>query len=188
MKTFLVCVILFIGYGALFYVVYSLYSFMKGRVGQFAPYVPSVGTSKNIMLDIARKRLAESDKSLTVVDLGSGTGSLLIPLAKEFPQHTFVGIEWDCIPLFVAMFYSRKLKNTHWHKQNFMTYSCCDADIVFCYLLKTMQDSVGLKLSHEIKNDCIVITELYPVNHLKLIQDYKPKLNVGIPVYKMKKK
>lgn len=187
MKTLLVFAILLVGYGALFYVFYSIYSLLKGRFGQFAPYVPSVGKSKQTMLDIARKQLAESDKPLTVVDLGSGTGSLLIPLAKEFPQHTFIGIEWDFIPLMVAMFHSRKLKNTHWSKQNFMTYSCQEADIVFCYLLKTMQESIGLKLSREIKNDCLVITELYPVNHLKLIKAYKPKLNVGIPVYKMKK-
>ena len=82
MKTFLICVILLIGYGALFYVIYSIYSLLKGRFGKFAPYVPSVGKSKSTMLDIARKHLLEADKSLTVIDLGSGTGSLLIPLAK----------------------------------------------------------------------------------------------------------
>lgn len=187
MKIFFVCVILLIGYSALFYVIHSIYSLLKGGFGKFAPFVPSVGTSKNTMLDIARKQLRKSNKSLTVIDLGSGTGSLLIPLAKEFPQHRFVGIEWDFIPLVFAKFYSHKLKNIYWYKQNFMTYSCSDADIVFCYLLKTMQERVGLKLSQEIKKECIVITELYPVNHLKLIKTHKPKLNIGIPVYEMKK-
>ena len=187
MKIFLICVILLVGYGARFYVIFSIFSFLKCGWGKFAPYVPSVGKSKETVLNITRKRLLESEKPLTIVDLGSGTGSLLIPLAKEFPEHRFVGIEWDCVPLIVAMFKSRKLKNVQWHKQNFMQYSCSDADVVFCYLLKTMRDPLGLKLSKEIKNDCIVITELYSLNHLKVIKVYKPALNVGIPVFKMKR-
>lgn len=187
MKTFFIYVILLIGYSALFYVIYSIYSLLKCQMGQFAPYVPSVGISKNKMLNIARKQLQASKKPLTVVDLGSGTGSLLIPLAKEFPQHRFVGIEWDFIPFTIAKFYSRKLKNIQWYKQNFMSYSCSQSDIIFCYPLKSMQEMLGLKLSHEIKKECTLITELYPVNHLRLIKTHKPQLNIGIPVYEMKK-
>ncbi len=186
MKYF-VFLILLIGYGALFYVFYSLYSLLKGRFGVFAPYVPSVGKSKKNMLDLARAELLQAEKQMTVIDLGSGSGSLLLPLAKEFPNHRFIGIEYDWILILVSLFRSRKLKNIEWHKQNFMNYSCEKADIVFCYLLKTMQERVGLKLSREISDSCVVITELYPVNHLRLVKTIKPALNLGIPVYKMRK-
>ena len=50
-----------------------------------------------------------------------------------------------------------------------------------------MQERVGLKLSREISDSCIVITELYPVNHLRLVKTVKPAFNLGIPVYKMRK-
>ena len=53
MKTFFICIVLLIGYSALFYIIHSIYSLLKGSFGKFAPYVPSVGTSKNTMLDIA---------------------------------------------------------------------------------------------------------------------------------------
>lgn len=185
--TVFVLIILCIGYGALFYVIYSIYSLLKGKFGVFAPYVPSVGKAKGIMLDLARQELTAAKNQLTVVDLGSGTGTLLLPLAKEFPQHKFIGIEYDWMPLSVAFIRGRKLKNIEWHKQNFMDYPLDNADIVFCYLLKTMQERVGLKLDREIKNSCTVITELYPVNHLQTVQSFKPKLNLGVPVYKMKK-
>lgn len=187
MKTFILLFALLIGYSALFYVIYSIYSLFKGRVGKFAPYMPSVGPSKKKMLDWAREQLQTATHPLTIIDLGSGTGSLLIPLARAFPQHHFVGLEWDFIPLSIARLKSFHLRNMEWRKQNFMTYSCAEADIVFCYILKTMQELIGKKLSEEIKPDCLVISELYPVNHLKQIEAHKPSLGVGIPVYKLQK-
>ncbi len=186
MKYF-IFLILLIGYGALLYIFYSVYSLLKGRFGMFAPFVPSMGKSKKHMLDLAREELEKADKQMTVIDLGSGSGSLLLPLAREFPEHHFIGIEYDWILILLSLFRARKLKNIEWHKQNFMNYSCEKADIVFCYLLKTMQERVGLKLSREISDSCVVITELYPVNHLHLVKAIKPTLNLGIPVYKMRK-
>ncbi len=187
MTTFIVIIFLIIGYGAIFYVLHAIYSFVKGKCGKFAPYVPSVGESKEYMLGWARKKLLEAEEQMTVIDLGSGSGTLLIPLAKEFPQHRFVGLEWDGIPLLMAMLRSVRLKNVEWHKQDFMTYSCADADIVFCYILKTMRERVGKKLAREIKQDCMVISELYQVTDLKLIETHKPKFGLGIPVFKLRK-
>ena len=183
-----VIIILCIGYGAIFYLIHAIYSFIKGKCGQFAPYVPSVGESKAQMLDWARQKLQSASQSLTVVDLGSGTGSLLIPLAREFPQHRFIGLEWDSVPLLIAILKSLHLKNIEWHHQNFMDCSYAEADIIFCYILKTMRERIGKKLSQEIKSDCLVISELYPVSELKLIDSHKPKLGIGIPVYRFQKK
>lgn len=187
MKTFILLFVLLAGYSAFFYIIYSIYSLSKGRFGKFAPYMPSVGPSKKKILDWARERLQTTQEQLTIIDLGSGTGSLLIPLARAFPQHRFVGLEWDFIPLNLARLKSVRLRNIEWRKQNFMTYSCTEADIVFCYILKAMQEFIGQKLSEEIKPDCLVISELYPINHLKEIEVHKPFLGIGIPVYKLQK-
>ncbi len=187
MAAFIVILMLIIGYCALFYLLHALYSLAKGKFGQFAPYVPSIGASKEQMLAWARQKLLSATEEMTVIDLGSGSGSLLIPLAKEFPQHRFVGLEWDSVPLLLAMIKSFRLKNIEWHRQDFMTYSCANADIVFCYILKTMRERVGKKLAREIKSDCTVISELYQVTELKLIEAHKPKFGIGIPVFKLRK-
>ncbi len=187
MAAIIIVIMLVIGYGALFYLLHALYSLAKGKFGQFAPYVPSVGSSKAQMLNWARQKLQSATEQMTVIDLGSGSGSLLIPLAKEFPQHRFIGLEWDSVPLLLAMIKSFRLRNIEWHRQDFMTYSCADADIVFCYILKTMRERVGKKLAREIKSDCMVISELYQVTDLKLIETHRPKLGLGISVFKLRK-
>lgn len=184
---YFIFIVLLIGYTALIYVIYSIYSLLKGRFGVFAPYVPSVGKSKKNMLNMAREELKKAEKPLTVIDLGSGTGSLLLPLAKEFPEHRFIGLEYDWILILISLFRSRNLKNIEWRKQNFMTYDCSNADIVFCYLLKTMQERVGLKLSRELSDSAVVITELYPISHFRIVKSLKAAFNLGIPVYKLRK-
>lgn len=188
MSLFFIILILCIGYGAIFFLLHAIYSFIKGKCGQFAPFVPSVGESKKQTLEWARQKLLSADHPLTVVDLGSGTGSLLIPLAREFPQHRFIGLEWDSILLLFALIKSFRLRNIEWHRQNFMDYSCAHADIIFCYIIKTMRERIGKKLAREIKSDCIVISELYSLSELKQLEKHTPKLGIGIPVYKFGKK
>lgn len=46
------------------------------------------------MIDYVSELFNKSSKLLIVVDLGCGWGSLISELAKNFPKHTFVGIEW----------------------------------------------------------------------------------------------
>ncbi len=186
MKLFFLIFILLIGYAGIFFVVHALYSFCKCGCGQFAPYVPSVGKAKECMLSCAREKLKQAHSSMTVVDMGSGTGTLLIPLAKEFPQHRFIGLEWDRIPYLFARYKSRDLKNIQWHCENFMTYSCREADVIFCYILKTAQNRVGRKLANEIKSDCLVISELFTLPQLEEIQQFKT--GIGVPVYLFRRK
>ena len=186
MKLFCLILILLIGYTALFFVIYALYSFLKCGCGRFAPYVPSVGKAKDCMLACARKKLQNASMPITIIDMGSGTGSLLIPLAREFPQHHFIGLEWDKVPYLIARFKSKKLQNIQWRCENFMNYPCQTADIIFCYILKSAQNRVGQKLANEIKDDCLVISELFTLPQLEQFKQYKT--TIGVPVYLFRKK
>lgn len=47
---------------------------------------------------------------MTVLDPGCGSGGLIIKLAKEFPEHKFIGIEWSKFASKVATFKTRKRK------------------------------------------------------------------------------
>lgn len=182
MRLFICIVFLIIGYGAFFFVLHAFFSLVRGGCGKFAPFVATSGLAKQEMLTLARNRLKKVTEKQLIVDLGSGTGTLLIPLAKEFPMHCFLGYEWDFIPLMWAKWRSRKLKNIEWRRQNFMAYHCGEADILFCYILKTMSEPLGKKLSLEIKDSCLVISELFPLNYLPQIGHIKSSL-CGMPVH-----
>lgn len=182
MRSFLCIVLLIIGYSAVFFVVHALFSFVRNGCGKFGPFIATGRAVQKEMLSLASERLKKAVSKKLVVDLGSGTGTLLIPLAKAFPEHEFVGYEWDFVPLLWAKWKSRKLKNITWHRQNFMTCHHGNADIIFCYILKTMGEPLGRKLNQEIKNDCLVICELFPLHYLQQVDDIEVSL-YKVPVH-----
>ncbi len=180
MKIFLCIFILFTGYGALLFVLHAVYSFVKGGCGKTAPFVITPKFVRKQVFLMAEKLLKEASDGQTVVDLGSGTGALLIPLAKRFPNHQFVGYEWDFIPLLWAKWRSRALKNVTWYRQDFMTAHFESADLIFCYILASQTEPLGLKLSNEMKETAHVISMLYPLNHL-VEQEALESVFMGLP-------
>lgn len=162
---------LLIGFLALLYVAYQLYSFVKCGCGKYGPFVSSYGQIKEDILEEARKVLKSSKKKLKITDLGCGSGALLIPLAKEFPEHEFIGIEWDIVPLTMGKIKSRGLKNIRFEKKDYMQTDHSDMDLIMCYVLKTTGEPLGKKLSQEIKESTIVISEMFPLYHLEQIKE-----------------
>ena len=75
-----------------------------------APPVPTSGKVKRAMLKNVAQILTKR-KSQTIMDLGSGWGTLLLPLAQQFPNHNFIGIEHGWVPYLVSKFRARKMKN-----------------------------------------------------------------------------
>ena len=87
-----------------------------------------------------------------IFELGSGWGSLLIPLAKIYPQRQIVGYELSILPWFTSHLLIKLLglKNVKVHRQNFLKADLRGASVIFCYLypggMKTLEDK--LKLEH----------------------------------------
>ena len=92
-----VCLLLLLGISACVAEVYFVVAYTHSDFGEYPPFFPSFGRMKKVCLSEARKILAESKKVLKIIDLGCGSGSLIIPLAKEFPQHEFYGYDWDVV-------------------------------------------------------------------------------------------
>ena len=165
-----------IGTLALIYVAYQLYSFVKCGCGKYGPFVSSYGQIKEDILDEARKILKASKKPLKITDLGCGSGALLIPLAKEFPEHQFIGLEWDIVPLTMGKIKAHSLKNIQFVKGDYMKTDHSDMDLIMCYVLKTTGEPLGKKLSKEIKDTTIVISEMFPLYHLDEIKQIQSSI------------
>lgn len=171
---------LLIGFMAIIYLLYQTYSYFRCGCGKYGPFVSSYGKIKEDILAEARQILRKSDKPLKVTDLGCGSGALLLPLAREFPEHEFIGYEWDIVPLTMGKMKAAGLQNIKFVKGDYMRQDYSDMDLILCYVLKVTGEPLGKKLAEEIKPSCTVISEMFPLAHLKEIKQIDSSI-YGVP-------
>jgi SAM-dependent methyltransferase len=178
----IILIALILGFAAAIYLVYQAYSYIRCGCGKYGPFVSSYGKIKEDILDEARTILKKSKKSLKITDLGCGSGALLLPLAKEFPNHKFIGLEWDIVPLTMGKIKAKMagLNNITFVKGNYMKESHADMDLIMCYVLKVTGEPLGKKLAKEIKETAVVISEMFPLGHLEEVKQIDSSL-AGIP-------
>ncbi|MBQ8482324.1 MAG: hypothetical protein IJ532_07310 [Alphaproteobacteria bacterium] len=128
-----------------------------------SPAVPSHGKVKKAIIDEASSILKNTSYQQTVMDLGSGWGTLLLPLAKEFPNHKFVGIECGFLPYWVSVWRSRKLKNLVFLRQDFFDTDISDTDLIFVFLLTSTMAKLTAKIKNEMKKESLVIANRFPM-------------------------
>ena len=172
----IVLLAIIVSFGAIVYLIYQGYSFVKCGCGKYGPFVSSYGKIKDDILEEARVILKKSKKKMRITDLGCGSGALLLPLAKEFPEHEFIGLEWDIVPLTMGKIKARGLKNITFVQGDYMKTNHSDMDLIMCYVLKVTGEPLGKKLAQEIKKDCIVISEMFPLGHLEEIKQIESSI------------
>lgn len=154
-----------------------IYFMLNSRFMHDSPPVPSSGKVKMAMIEDVANVLKER-KNQIVMDLGSGWGTLLLPLAKKFPKHQFVGIEYGCIPYFVSKFRARKMKNLTFLRQNFFKADISKADIIFLFLLTSTMAKLTQKCQKETKKGALIYANRFrmkgvtPKQKVSLGSDY----------------
>ena len=131
-----------------------------------SPAVPSHGKVKNAVIEEAAAMLKNANDK-TIMDLGSGWGTLLLPLAKRFPEHKFVGIERGFWPFYVSTWRARKLENLTFYRQDFFVADVSAADIVFVFLLNSTMAKLTSKIKREMKSGSVVIANRFPMKDVK---------------------
>ncbi len=148
--------------------------FVKGY-RDYPPFVPSFGQTKKLEFAKISKLLQKSSVPLTVLDPGCGTADLLIKLAKAFPQHSFVGIEWNKGLYETAKFKSRKLTNVTLLCQDMFDYSFVKADIIVCFLMAPLMERFGEKIKSECKKGVVVFSNTFSIPNLPLTEEIKTR-------------
>ena len=126
---------------------YFIYAVIISKNCKYPPAFPSFGNMKKIALSEAEKFLSTADKPLKVIDLGCGTGGLLLPLAKKFPEHQFVGYDWDFFVCQILKWRARKLTNLAVVCDNFLKAKLQDYDLLLCFLDTKAANELSLKVS-----------------------------------------
>ena len=159
LEGFLMLVISFVG-------IASIYFMLNSKFMRNSPPVPSSGKVKVAMIDDVAQILKKKSDQL-VMDLGSGWGTLLLPLAKKFPNHHFIGIEYGCIPYWVSKFRSRKMKNITFYRQDFLNSDVSKADIIFLFLLTKTMAKIKVKCQTETKEGALLYANRFSMPGMK---------------------
>jgi pimeloyl-ACP methyl ester carboxylesterase len=84
---------------------------------------------------VALLKQAGLAKQAIVYELGSGWGSLVVALARAFPEARIEGIELSPVPYWVSRIRTRNLPNVRLRRANFYDCDLTDAQAVTCYLM-----------------------------------------------------
>lgn len=149
------------------YEIYFIYAVVISRNCKYPPAFPSFGNMKRLCLEEARKVLNVKGKKLKIIDLGCGTGTLLLPLAKEFPEHEFVGYDWDWIICKIVKFRSKKLSNIKIICDNFMKADFEEYDLIMCFLDTRAAVDLSSKFKERLKPGTVVISSAFELKNLE---------------------
>ena len=100
-----------------------------------------------------------------IVDLGSGWGTLVFPLARAFPSSEVIGYELSPAPwLFSRLWASLSPRNNlQLHRKNFFNERLTDASVIVCFLHPSAMTRLGPKLEKELRPGTLIITNTFGV-------------------------
>ncbi len=130
--------------------------------------MPTSRSVKNILL----KLLATHQAGNKVYELGSGWGTLVFPIAREFPHHQVTGLERSPIPYLYSQLVNRILqrKNITFIHTNFFNQSFAETDTVVCYLCTGLMSRLKEKLEKELAVGALVVSNTFAVPGWKPIE------------------
>lgn len=117
-----------------------------------------------------------------VYELGSGSGTIILALAKKHPQAMFVGCEISILPYLISKLRLAisGMKNVEIRYQNLFKTPISDADVVFFYLLDKAYPKMIRKLASTPPHARIVV-EAWPLKGIAHEKEVWPKDH--IPYY-----
>jgi len=122
-----------------------------------------------------------------VYDLGCGTGSILFALANKYPNAQLIGYEISILPFLIAL--SRKVvggkkyTNVSIRFKNLFKQNLRDADVIIIFLLNSAYKKLINKLQSEVKIDCTIIVEAWPLPNLKATKIEKTENALSLYFY-----
>ncbi len=98
-----------------------------------------------------------------LLDIGSGTGSLLRPLARAHPGWHFLGIESAPLPHWLACVLARGQGNLRLDRGDFFARDWGEFDIVYAFLSPIPMGQVWEKACREMKPGALLLSNSFPV-------------------------
>jgi hypothetical protein len=139
--------------------------------------MPSTAVAKKALLALLPEKLEGK-----IYELGSGWGTLLIPLAKKFSSCQIIGFETSPLPYLYSKLRCMSCSNVQLHYQDFFSANLKEADLVVCYLYLGAMEKLKTKLEVELQPGALVVSNTFaihgwiPERVLELDDIYKTKV------------
>lgn len=121
--------------------------------------VPPMSSSAAEAADVVKLlRSAGLPDKPVIYELGSGWGSLVVALARAFPDAEVRGVEMSPLPYWVARLRTRTLANVTLSRGDFFKADLADADAVTCYLMIRTMPKVASLLDRSLRPGTPVVS------------------------------
>lgn len=111
----------------------------------------------------ATHALLPSDRAACMLDLGSGVGSLLLPLARRRPECRFIGIESAPGPFLVSRVRAARQPNLAFERGDFFARSWAGYDLVYAFLSPVPMPAVWDKAQREMRAGSVLVSNSFPI-------------------------
>lgn len=139
----------------------------------FRTQVPLFLSNRHAVDAIAQ--LVPGDQPWRILDLGSGTGSLVRPLAARRPKATCVGLETAPGPYWIARLLGRHQPNLSLQRGDFWQHDWQGYDLIYAFLSPVPMARVGEKALAELRPGALLVSNSFP------IPDLAPDFVVDLP-------
>jgi hypothetical protein len=119
--------------------------------------------------------IVEREKSNNFLDLGSGSGSMLVHLAKRLPTLSCDGVELAPVPFWVSRLRLAFRRNCCVNWKDLWSVDLSRYDVVYAFLSPVPMSALWEKVRHEMRPGTLFISNSFPV------MGVAPKETVIIP-------
>lgn len=129
--------------------------------GALAGQVPLYLSSNSATEALAE--LIEREQARCILDLGAGIGSIVVPLARRFPERRFVGVEHSALPWLVGWLRTRGLANCEWRWQDLWATPLAANDLVYAFLSPVPMPRLDEKIRRDMRPGSLFVSNSFPI-------------------------
>lgn len=143
---------------ALFFVLVVALSIVWSTLRTGISPTMSSGKACKAMLDSV-----ETSTSGPLIDLGSGWGTLVVAVARKYPEQQVIGYELSWFPWLVSVIrkHSLGLDNLTLYRKDFRNAEFGNASVLFCYLFPRGMVDLQEKLNRERFNEILIVSNTF---------------------------
>ena len=112
-------------------------------------------------------KLVPENRPWRMLDLGSGTGTLLRHLAAQRPLANCVGLESAPGPFWIARLLGRRLPNLTLERADFWRHDWGGYDLIYAFLSPAPMSRVGEKACAELGPEALLVSNSFPIPELE---------------------
>ncbi|MFO7750376.1 MAG: hypothetical protein R6V54_09825, partial [Desulfobacteraceae bacterium] len=121
----------------------------------------------------------------SLIDLGSGWGTLVVALARRYPRHQVIGYELSWLPWVVSIIwkYSLGLDNLTIYRKDFKEAELSNVSVLFCYLFPGGMVSLHEKLKREQIKEILIVSNTFALPSCQPAKVIRLKDIYHTPIY-----